>query len=364
MRYANTAELLMDLKKVGGAGISQGVAAGMANPDMMDSRTQILPVIDEEKLEKSKAVKETKKKDATPKKPKEKPKYSKKVTALAVILSLLLVSSVAMGYLYSKGLFGGREVAVPSVVGMTESEAITELEGIGLVLNVKDTEPSDEYEEGQVTRQDPEEGSNLKKGAVVDVYLSEGPEIEEIRTPSLLGETLDSARSIIRENELELGEVLYEYSSEAEGTVISQTPRVGNNVEKGTTVDLIVSKGEELSEVSVPNLVGLSLDNAKNRLSASGLSVGSVSEEFSNRSAGTVLFQGLESGAKVEQGTSVNLVVSKGPEPKPEEPEEDQDNNNTGENTGDSSQNGSETEGDGSGSESPTSPGSESGSGN
>ncbi|OHW62645.1 serine/threonine-protein kinase PrkC [Andreesenia angusta] len=368
MRYANTTELLMDLKKVGGAGVSGGASSETMNSDIMDSRTQILPVIDEEKLEQSKAGKEVKKKAAVPKKPKEKPKYSKKVTALAVILSLLLVSTVAMGYLYSKGMFGGGEVAVPSVVGMTESEATRELENAGLVIKVKGAEFSDEYEEGQVTRQSPEEGLNLKEGATVDVYLSKGPEVEEILVPSLLGESLERAKSIIEENELELGDVLYEYSPESEGTVISQTPRANKNVEKGATVDLIVSKGEELSEVSVPNLAGLSLENAKNRLSASGLSVGSVSEEFSNRSAGTVLFQGIESGAKVEEGTSVNLVVSKGPEPKPEEPEEDPGESGAGEGTGGESGagegTGSEETDPGTGTENPTSPNSEGASGN
>lgn len=323
MRYANTAELLQDLKR-----FSSGAPSMAGVSDMTDSRTQILPVIDDDMISENKLESEKKDRPLKEKPKKEKPKMGKKATVLAIVLSLLLVSSVAMGYLYSKGLFASQSVTVPTLVGMDEIEASEELEKIGLRLNVKGLEHSDEYEEGQIARQDPEEGQKVEKDSEVDVYISEGPEVEKGESPSLLGETLESAKNTIAENEFELGEVSYEYSNEAEGTVIAQTPRAGRSIEKGSKIDLVISQGEELSEVSVPNLVGLTVDNARNRLSASGLSVGSVGEEYSSRSKGTVLFQGIESGRTVEEGTSVNLVISKGPEPVKEEEEENTDNPN------------------------------------
>lgn len=91
--------------------------------------------------------------------------------------------------------------------------------------------------------------------------------------------------------------------------VVSQEPAAGRRVRKGRTVNLSVSKGEQ--QVQVPGVVGLSLQEAKIRLTQTGLTMGEVTQEFEpTLPVGSVLRQDPPSGARTDRGTPVQLVVN------------------------------------------------------
>ena len=135
---------------------------------------------------------------------------------------------------------------------------------------------------------------------------------------------------------LNFGDVTFEYSDEVEnGHVISQDPKAGVKVNTGDKINVVISKGtEEEAGVAVPNVVGMDLDSAKGELIGSKLSVGSVKEEYSDKyGEGVVIRQGINAGNTVEEGTAVDLTVSKGkkeeepiesPEPEPTLPSEEE----------------------------------------
>jgi len=86
---------------------------------------------------------------------------------------------------------------------------------------------------------------------------------KSLTVPNLVNMTLEEAQSAVEKEGLYLSVKSEEYNSEVdENCIISQTPEGGStNVKKGDTINVVVSKGS--SQASVPNVVGLTLSNAK-----------------------------------------------------------------------------------------------------
>ncbi len=131
--------------------------------------------------------------------------------------------------------------------------------------------------------------------------------------PDLVGGSADEATAAARDFGwvLNLGEIRQDGSTA--GEILSVDPEAGTDLEEGEMLRVIVSKGEEL--VLVPDLLGLTLDDAAARLEVAGLAVGAVSERDSESvDAGLVIEVLLDPGqTEVDLGESVDLVVSAGP---------------------------------------------------
>ena len=212
-------------------------------------------------------------------------------------------------------------VEVPSVVGYSQSNAETAIENAGLEVGEVTTEYSSEYDAGYVISQSVKAGTSVDEGTEVDLVVSLGTETTEV--PNVVGKTLTNATTYLENNDLEVGEVTYEYSDTVdEGYVISQSETAGSMIASGSEVDLVVSKGADTTEV--PNVVGQTLTNATNTLTDNGLSVGSVTYEYSDTVAeDCVISQSETAGSTVSSGSSVDLVISLGQEPTEAADEED-----------------------------------------
>jgi serine/threonine-protein kinase len=126
--------------------------------------------------------------------------------------------------------------------------------------------------------------------------------------PSVTSLTLD--RAVIRVQNAGLKTAIVNRSSSApSGTVFDQQPIAGAELDEGDTVTLLVSKGP--STVAVPNAVGLSENEARDRMASAGLQV-KVFEVFSDERDGTVVAQEPPAGEKVDKSETVRLNVSKG----------------------------------------------------
>ncbi|MGO0900553.1 PASTA domain-containing Ser/Thr kinase PrkC [Clostridioides difficile] len=139
---------------------------------------------------------------------------------------------------------------------------------------------------------------------------------KSLSVPNLVNMTLEEAQSTVEKEGLSLSVKSEEYSSEVdENCIISQTPEGGStNVKKGDTINVVVSKGA--NQASVPNVVGLTLSNAKQLIEENNLKVGTVKYEYSSiYKEGTVLNQSPgASSSRAQEGDEINLYVSKGSE--------------------------------------------------
>lgn len=132
---------------------------------------------------------------------------------------------------------------VPNVVGNSSSTAMNTLESAGFVV-VREFEYSSSVSAGTVISQSPSGGSEAEEGSTVTITVSQGS--ESTKVPYVVGETQADAESDLADAGLNVGTITEEYSDTySEGTVISQSISSGSYVDMGTSVDLVISLGEE-----------------------------------------------------------------------------------------------------------------------
>ena len=136
-----------------------------------------------------------------------------------------------------------------------------------------------------------------------------------VTVPDVLGMEQEEAVSTIKDAGLKVGDIETSYSDDVEeGCVMEQTPDADKEVEEGSEVDLVISKGEAPAEtVEMIDLTGMTESEAENALVALGL-VPSSSEESNDAEEGTVFWQSVEEGEEVEVNTTIKFKVSTGPE--------------------------------------------------
>jgi beta-lactam-binding protein with PASTA domain/predicted Ser/Thr protein kinase len=238
---------------------------------------------------------------------------SKKPWAFVFIVGVLLALLIYGLYLLGSalGVFGGtKAVAVPNVIGKTfDPGAKQQLEGMGFKV-VPSYRPSTLEETGRVLAQDPVGGSMVPPSSEVRLVIGEGPGTAAI--PDVVGKARAEAEELIKTAGFKVGTVEEKADAEVEqGRVISQDPKPGSRVTRGTAVNLVVSAGPE--KVTVPDVVGTSRLQAARLIRAAGLEVGTTSEEPSDKEAGIVIRQNPAAGSPVAKGSAVDLVVSSGP---------------------------------------------------
>ena len=134
----------------------------------------------------------------------------------------------------------------------------------------------------------------------------------EIEVPDVAGQPLETAKSLIEEQDLAVGAVDYVYSdSVTEGNVVSQTPQAHSKQAKGTKINLSVSQGVE--QVSVPDLSDMTADEARNALTQAGLKYEAGAAEHSDTvKKNHVLRQSPKAGERVAKNTTVTYYLSAG----------------------------------------------------
>ena len=204
-------------------------------------------------------------------------------------------------------------VVVPDVINLTADAAEEKIVAENLKCKIE-YEENDNVESGCVFKQSVEEGEKVEEGSTITITVSSGA--TKIPVPDVGGKSENSAKSTLVNTGFKVT-VKEDYSdSVSEGNVISQTPDAGEKAEKGSNVTIVVSKGS--NKVKVPDLTNYTQSEASRQLSNSGLSLGDVSSAYSDSiQKGYVMKQSVASGKKVSRGTTVDIVISLGPEDSP-----------------------------------------------
>ncbi len=209
------------------------------------------------------------------------------------------------------------DIVMIDVTGVTQEAAIKMLVNEGfddkniLIETVKD----DTVQEGYVVEQSFAKGTPVPANATITLRISGGA--EEVQVPDVTGLTDEQACTIIQEADFEIAHA-YEYSEDVEKDyVISTSPAAYEMAPKGSKVVITVSNGSEKKETSVPNIYGLTKEQAITSIEGAKLKVGNVSEEHHETiPEGQVISQSPAANSTIEEGQSVDFVVSKGPEEK------------------------------------------------
>ncbi|MGE5762441.1 MAG: PASTA domain-containing protein, partial [Mycobacterium leprae] len=203
----------------------------------------------------------------------------------------------------------GRYTAAPGLVGLDEQAATARAKQLGFAVRVAEPGYSETVRKGLVFDQSPDPGKRIAKSGTVAIHLSNGP--ERYAVPNLRGASFDDARRALAARKLRAGAVSYAYADDVPKDLVADAgPKAGTLVKPDTVVALVVSRGPQ--PVAVPDLTGADVADATRRLTALGLRVATVERTDEEIAKGTILEQ-TPAGETVLRGTTVRLVVSKGP---------------------------------------------------
>lgn len=232
------------------------------------------------------------------------------ITAAVLIATLAALLFVILGPGFGGSGDQGALIPVPDVIGMERDEALLVLQNLGLKVNLTNTADL-EVLAGIVISTNPEAGTELREGDFVNLFVSTGP--QDVTVPSVVGETVEDATTLLEGEGLVVGEIVLEPSDEIEeGLVISQAPAAGTTQAPGTEVTLTVSAGPDT--VVLEDLRGRSVRDATAVLTSLGLTVDLI-EEFDNTVPIGSIIRTEPGPGDVPIESTVLLVVSKGPEP-------------------------------------------------
>ncbi|MBK8248170.1 MAG: PASTA domain-containing protein [Gemmatimonadetes bacterium] len=218
-----------------------------------------------------------------------------------------LVAFAAMAILLLPG--GGAapvSVQVPTVIGLSYTDAERRLASGGLVATLGRERPAADAPKNTVLAQVPAAGEAADRGSAVVLDVSEG--VDRVVIPALSGLSRDDATRALTDAGLALGEATEQPSDTARGTVLASSPPVGYTVPRGTRVAVTVSAGPV--ELSLPDIVGRDLVTARGLLEQLGLQLAPLEyDSTSTLPAGTVVAQTPAAGSTVTASTPITLRI-------------------------------------------------------
>ena len=233
----------------------------------------------------------------------------------AIIMTLVVIALLLIGgsvWALSRSAATPEAVSVPNVVGLSQADAKSQIEAAGLEWELNPEKvASDTVEKDAVASTDPAGGAQAEKGSTVRVTISSGP--DSVTLPdNLVGMSPDDARQAVEALGLkwEVNSSKVASDTVAEGKVAQTNPSPGSKVKAGQTITAYLSSGSD--QVEVPDLVGMSQDQARSALKAVGLELGNVTTVDSDKDKDRIVSQDPETGAKVKKGTTIAVSISTG----------------------------------------------------
>ncbi|GMQ98850.1 MAG: hypothetical protein BMS9Abin17_1379 [Acidimicrobiia bacterium] len=200
------------------------------------------------------------------------------------------------------------DVAVPDVVGQTEADASSAITGAGLVS--ASTEASDDaVPAGSVVSQVPAAATMVAPGSTVNIVVSTGPDTPgTVPVPDVVGQPAEDAQATLEGDGFTVSSSDQPSADIEEGLVISTNPSAGTEVAPGTTVEIVVSSGAD--DVVVPDLTGMTADEAMTAAEAVGLTVEIVEDPDNPDPDGVVVSQDPAAGSTVPGGSEILAQLS------------------------------------------------------
>lgn len=340
-RYQNATELLMDISAAMNGTFKNSMVPRTSSVEA--GATQILPVIDENEINKvpnlrvreprRAAASQSKSRSALREKPDEdeieeteeenqdktdakgKKKWSKKKKAIVIYIAAAAIIFIIICFVFGRRIYKKmsaentevEEIEVPNLVGRDFDEVVAEYEKQGIEIIQDKTEYSSEQEEGKIISQTPEKGSTTKTKKIY-VVVSKGEKLVEVT--DVTGKDVKVATYELQDTLGFSVEIEEEVSEKiASGIIISQDPKAETTAPYGSTIKLKVSKGDGKETVLVPNVIGKTEADAKSALSA--LTVSVKYAEDSLKSNGIVTAQSYPENQQLKEGDLIEITVNR-----------------------------------------------------
>ena len=230
----------------------------------------------------------------------------KKAVIAGCIFAVIILAALAFL------LLPPRMVKAPDFTGLSVEQAQTLAEENKLKIKVTKYVNSATVTEGLICEQLVQPETEVEVRTEIEVYVSTGPKVVEV--PEVVGYYEEEAKTVLKKENFVIKESVYEFNDKYDkDMVFQQNPAAGTMAAEGTEVTIYVSKGKDT--VSMPKILGMTLDEARTVLSQNGLSLGRITYDSSSTySKDLVMKQSPTAYSTVDKNTAVDIVISIGKE--------------------------------------------------
>lgn len=258
--------------------------------------------------------------------PPPKKKHSKmKITVLSLIFALLLAGLV--GFI-GMGVFGSKYEEMPDLSGKTEKEAEQILKDHHLTMGDISRKYSDKYPENQIIKSEPNSGERVEEGEAIDIILSKGP--QKVKMPNLVGLPKDEAVKKLKNLGLKDIDVEQAYSHSVDKGLISEQSVEANSEVALNDHHIKIYESLGVRQVYVSDFENKSYSSAKKELESKGFKVQATQENDDKVKKGNIISQSPKNKS-VDEGSIINLTVSKGKSGEDDDDSDDSDVKSTSE---------------------------------
>jgi beta-lactam-binding protein with PASTA domain len=251
------------------------------------------------------------------------PEHRNRWPWIVAAILVVLAAAIAVGiFLATRGDDDGaaQQATVPDVVGFTQDAAVSAVRDAGFSPETTQG-ASDSVAQGIVISTDPAGGTRADTGARVTITVSSGN--GNVSVPTVIGTSREEATAVLQQAGLGSRVVEQPSATVPEGVVISQQPAGGLQVPKGATVAITVATPAATTStttptappatIAVPDVMGLTSEEASDRLVAAGLQPGTVTKAPADGvPEGQITAQSPSAGTQVAPRTKVDVTVAAG----------------------------------------------------
>ena len=232
------------------------------------------------------------------------------VICCAVAVFAIIVFLIA---LFSGALLDQEKdtVEVPYLTGGLYSEALVEAHP-DFNIRLRPQQYSDSHPKDEIISQQPTGGTKVQRGADIWITVSMGPEPEVMKLDNFVGADAEEAYKLLDSQgfkPLKKKEASYVYEA---GIVTRTDPAADSEVTAGQTIYIYVSTGPEVVETSMPNVVGLELNRAKELMEQMGFTNVRYEPTESSRRSNEVVYQSVGKNETVDVSTEIIVQYSSG----------------------------------------------------
>ena len=240
----------------------------------------------------------------------------------AVTVVVIVVAAVFIVALLTNPNLLRKSVEVPNLIGMTYDDAVKNYDK-DIVLSVEEEDYNDDYAAGTIYNQSEDAGTRVDRGdnnkIRIAVAVSKGTQM--ISVPEVKGYSEAEAKNMLTDLGFQVHEIQEASSSDdgiEKGNCIRTDPAYGTELKVGSNIDLYVSTGIAIDEITVPRFVGMTQADAETECARINLKIASVEEVDSDKPKGEIVEQSLEAYSAVNAGSDISFKISNGNAPEGE----------------------------------------------
>ncbi|MGN0173218.1 MAG: Stk1 family PASTA domain-containing Ser/Thr kinase [Acutalibacteraceae bacterium] len=243
--------------------------------------------------------------------PVKKEKGSKAIPILSAVAAVFVLAIAGFFVWFFLGN-SGDTIKCPDFVGMSIDEVKTDDKYKDFEFVIEKSNNSD-YKEGEIFKQSPEPDTNIKSKSKITLYVSSGG--EKIKIPDCEKLEYSEAKEALEEYGFVVKKVTKNDEEVAKDCVIKSYPAAGEVANAGDEITLYVSLGPEQIDVTVPDVIGMYEDDAKQTIIDRGLKIGDKVYVYDDTAYGVVVSQYPRAGSQAVMDDVVTIYISKGSAP-------------------------------------------------